>query len=98
MTKQKDWYVELGGLIIAGSFTTRREARREVWRHALEAGDTDPWGSMGLVDREYPSFYAIVTDLDVYHIGLGSAICDQGQDLTLALVAWQRGDQGTTHA
>ncbi len=90
MTKQKDWYVELDGEIIAGRFRTRREARHEVWRRARKVGDTDPWGSMSLIDREYPSFYTVVTDLSVYHIGLGSAICDQGDAYIDALLSYQK--------
>lgn len=89
MTKEKDWYVIVNDAVIAGPLRTRREARRAVWRDGRDRGDTYPWGNMSPRDSDWPSFYSILTDLNVYYVGLGSALHDAGFEDALA--RWRNG-------
>ena len=76
---QKDWFVATSDRgVLAGPFRTRREARHKAFQLARSDGDADPWGTLTLLDRDYPSFYTLHTELEVYFIGLGGALYEQG--------------------
>jgi hypothetical protein len=92
--RQKEWYVAQQArsevTVLDGPLRTLREARHRVFVRAREAGDPNPWPQQESFAYDgYPSFYAMHTAADVYFVGLGGALFDQGDAWADALRSYE---------